>query len=287
MTTLSKFIGFCLLFILIGNACQPMEEKPEEDDILLAKVYNKSLYFSEIKDMLSDNATTQDSALMVNSLIERWVRESVLMHEAEKNIPQDLNIDQLVRDYRASLIRHNFEKTLVEISLDSTITQAELNSYYEANKNHYKLEEPILNCHFIKISKEIEGLEELQKMWTNKSKDNYTELLEFCNDNATVYMLEDSSWYDLDQIAIQLPKGTLTASNLNTRNKIVLEDNDFKYYLEIFNTLSKDKIPPLAYIAEQAKRLILHKRKIKVLENKVEEMYEREIRRNNIKIFTQ
>jgi len=282
-----ELIGLLFLLLLIGYACQPVEEPAEEDDILLEKVYNKALYFSEIKDMIPDNSTTQDSALMVNSLIERWVRESVLMHEAEKNIPKDLNIDQLVRDYRSSLVRHNYEKTLVEIDLDSTITKEEATVYYEANKNQFKLEDPILRCYFIKISKELEDLDKLHELWTKRSADNYKDLLEYCNNNATVYMLEDSSWYDIHKVALQLPKGTLTAGNLNSRKNLVLEDNEFKYYLEIFETLSKDKIPPLAYIEDQAKRVILHKRKIKLLENKVEEMYDREIGKNNIKIFTQ
>lgn len=58
-----------------------------------------------------------------------------MQHEAEVNLPPDLNIDKLVRTYRASLITHNYEVALAEQLLDSTISQAELNDFYEKIKS--------------------------------------------------------------------------------------------------------------------------------------------------------
>ncbi len=68
----------------------------------------------------------EDSSLIINAYVERWIRETLLLLEAERNIPSDLNIDKLVRDYRASLVRHSYEQFLVEQLLDSTVTKAEL-----------------------------------------------------------------------------------------------------------------------------------------------------------------
>ena len=59
------------------------------------------------------------------------------------------------------------------------------------------------------------------------------------------------------------------------------------YYLRIFDKVNANEYPPLSYIEDQATKVILHKRKIKLLEEKKEEMYERELRRNNVKVFTQ
>ena len=58
-------------------------------------------------------------------------------------------------------------------------------------------------------------------------------------------------------------------------------------FLRIFETTAAGEYPPLSYIEGQATKVILHKRKIKLLEEKKEEMYERELRRNNVKIYTQ
>ena len=58
------------------------------------------------------------------------------MHEAEKNIPAGIEIDQLVEDYKSSLIIHQFEKTVVDNTLDTIISDAELNAYYDENNTN-------------------------------------------------------------------------------------------------------------------------------------------------------
>lgn len=108
------------LLTMVVAACTPVETGKGQDDRLLATVFNRSLYLSDLDEMIPESASKQDSTLFINAFTERWVRENVLMHEAEVNIPQDLNIDRLVRDYRASLIKHNYEQILVELEMDST-----------------------------------------------------------------------------------------------------------------------------------------------------------------------
>ena len=275
------------LFCLSFSACQNKEDQTEKENKLLATVYNKSLFMADLEGMFSENMSAADSILLLNTLVERWSRDMVLMHEAEKHIPKDLNISKLVQDYRASLIRYNYEKLLVEIELDSTITEAELFEYYDKNKGQYQLESTIIRCHFIKIPHDIPDLDQMRNWWNSNNEEEYGNLLEFCTNFAEVYMLEDSTWYAFDDIASQLPKGTLTAVNLNSKKDFTLKSGDYQYLLRIFDTISKKEIAPLAFIEDQARRVILHKRKIKLLEDKKEEMYERDFEGNNVKFYTQ
>jgi len=277
-------LSFILLITIIA-ACQAPEEQPNEQDRLLAKVYNKTLFASELEGMIPTGTKEKDSVMFVQTLVEKWVRESLLMNEAEHNMPSDLKIDELVRDYRASLIRHNYEKLLVELQLDSIVSQAELASYYENNKEQYQLEQPILRCKLIKVPQSAPELSELKEWWDSDDEDDYIKLVDYCSKYAQVYMLNDSSWYKLDVIAQQLPKGTLTNSNFKSKKNVELSDDDYQYFAKIIETVSAKKIAPLSFIEDQVSKLILHKRKIELIENKKEEMYERESMRNNVKIY--
>ncbi len=263
-----------------------MEEKKDNKDKLLAKVANKALYLSELEGMFPENANKQDSTLFINAFVESWVRESVMMNEAEHNIPKDLNIDKLVRDYRSSLIMHNYEKKLIELRLDSTINQQELNMYYEKNKEQFQLDEMILRCYFMKLPVDAPNQEEVKKWWENTNANNYKKLLEYCTTNAEVYMLKDSSWYDLATVSNQFPKGMITSNNIATKNQWTHRDSSYLYYLHVQKTISKNSIAPLSYIENQAKKVILHKRKLELLVKTKEELYEKEVRRNNVKIYT-
>ena len=257
------------------------------EDKILANVFNKNLRLSELEDMIPNNTSSSDSIQLINAFIDRWVKEATLMHEAEKHIPNDLNIEKLVEDYRSSLVKHNFEKLLVETNLDSTVTKAELDNYYTKNKEQYQLETTILRCYYIKIEEENEQIEALKKLWSDLDSKNYKELLTLCTDHAETYMLDDSTWIQIDDLAMQLPKGIINSSNINERTEISRKDGKYHYFLKVFESVSKKEIAPLSFIEDQARKVILHKRKIKLLSEKKEEIFDREFQRENIKIYTQ
>ena len=84
--------------------------------------------------MLPSGISAEDSTLIIEKFVKNWVRETAMLHEAEQNIPKGLDINQLVENYRASLVKHNYENIVVERLLDSVVTKAELESFYEKTK---------------------------------------------------------------------------------------------------------------------------------------------------------
>ncbi|HHH49596.1 MAG TPA: hypothetical protein ENK52_01305 [Saprospiraceae bacterium] len=279
-----KVILFFYVTILFG--CTSKNKTiPKKEDVLLATVYNRSLYLSEIKEMIPSNASKEDSTLFLNAYVERWVRENLLMHEAELNIPQDSNIDQLVRDYRASLIQHNYEQVLISLELDSTISATELMAFYEKNKNQYKLDGAIVRCRFIKLPLTAPAQSELNQLWKSDKAEDFVKLIDYCNRNATAYLLEDSVWYQLDDIISEIPKSLLSNVSMSSRKDFKLEDENYKYFYKRFDYIPKGEIAPLAFIEKKASSTILQKRKLKLLEKKKEEIYERELKKNNVKIY--
>ena len=275
------------LFLTLLAACTSNESSETKTDKVLATVYTKNLYLSELEGMVPDGSTPEDSIMLVNAYVERWVRESLLMHEAEKNIPKDLHIDELVRDYRASLIRHNYEKLVIELQLDSTITDQQLKEYYETNKEQYKLEDPIIRCQFIKLPVNSPDADSRDSWWKNPNDENFKKLLDYCSKFATMYMLDDSTWYKAPEIFSQMPKGMISENNLQAKRDYSFSDDQFRYLLRVNEVVQKNTLPPMSYVSDQASKVILHQRRLKLLETKKEEMYERETRKNNIQIFTQ
>ena len=276
---------FLFLLLTIGiMACQPAEEVSEEK--LLATVYNKSLYLSELDGMFPEGTTSQDSSLTIQAYTNRWVREAILLYEAERNIPTDLNIDKLVRDYRASLIRHNYEQILVQKLLDSTIIQEELLNFYEQNKEQYQLETPIARCYFIKLPLPVNNESELRSWWQNPSKEgNFKNLVDFVSVQAQAHHLVDSTWQRVEDIAIELPAGTLTVDNVSSKRDFILRDDNFLYFFKLFELKNKKEIAPLGFIQDQARKVILHRRKTKLLEEKKNDMLDLALERKNVEIF--
>lgn len=253
-------------------------------DKLLAKVYNKSLYLSALDGVVPEGVPKEDSALMVAAYVQRWAHDQLLMYEAERNIPKDLNIDELVRNYRASLVRFNFEEQIIAEKLDSTVSEAELKAYYDNNEDQFQLESTILKCQLLKIPGNASG-SDINKLWNSNSAADEAKLKAMAHQKGSLALLDREKWYKLDEIAAILPKGTLTSENVSSRREGTLSDGDYRYYYRVLETAQGKTTAPFDYVKEQATRIILHKRKQDLLDKWKEDLYQRELKRENVQIM--
>ncbi len=266
--------------------CQPGKtEKNAKNDRILARVYDKTLYLSDMDGMIPEGMTQEDSSLIINAFVRNWVRETALLREAERNIPKDLDIDKLVEDYRASLIKHNYENIVVDKLLDSTVTQSELVAFYEKNKEQYQLETSIIRCLFIKAPRNAPQMNRVQDWWNSNKPEDIAALSNWCNANAVIHHLQSNTWYKVEDIAAYMPQGTLTVDNVKNRRDFVQRDDSFMYFFRVIELVSRQEIAPLAYIEEQARKVILHKRKTQLLEELKDKLYNEAINKKQVTVF--
>ncbi len=266
--------------LVLAFACGKKGKTGKAGDRLLASVYDNNLYLSETDGLFPEGTSKEDSVLILNAFRQRWVREQLLMYEAERNIPKDLDLDELVRDYRASLVRYNFEEKLILEKLDTVVPEAELQRYFEENKDQFNLESTILKCLLVKVPMDVSQTDFI-KFWNAK---NYERLALLAREKASVTLLNAQKWYKLEEIAALLPRGTLTADNASARREGTLNDDDFRYYYRVLEAVRGKETAPFDYARSQVANIILHKRKQALLEKWKEELYQKELRRGNIKI---
>ncbi len=273
------FLSVSALFWQCGGTATP-----GKGDVMLAKVYNKSLSLSEVQDIVPEGVTKEDSVLMVRAYVQRWVRDQLLMYEAERNIPKDLDIDELVRNYRASLVRYNFEEQIIAEKLDSTVSEAEMKTFYENNHDQFQLESTILKCLLLKLPPRAPQAE-INKLWYSRNPADENKLNAYAKQWAALALLNREKWYKLEEVAALLPEGTLTSDNVTSRREGTLSDGDFRYYYRVLDVVQGKTTAPFDYVKEQASKVILHKRKQELLDKWKEELYQKELRRENVKII--
>ena len=283
MKRLTRFLFYFSTAFLLWH-CNS-DARPKKEDKLLAEVYNKTLYLSELDDnILPEGTSKEDSALIVSAYAQRWTREQLLMYEAERNIPKDLNIDELVRNYRASLIRFNYEEQIIAQKLDSTVSDAETLAFYEENKEQFQLESTILKFLLLKVPARAPQAD-VNKLWNSRNPADEAKLEKFVKDWAGKSLLDRKKWYKLEEVAAFLPKGTLTTDNVDSRREGTLNDGGYRYYYRVLDVVRGKTTAPYDYVREQASKVILHRRKQQLLDQWKEEMYQTELRRENVKVF--
>lgn len=269
------------IVFLVFIACNDSVDQNHEEDPIVASVFDNNLYYSAFQPMLQQEATPEDSIQYARAIIEKWVRDAILMHEAEKNIPADLDIQKMVDDYRSSLILMNYTQNIVHSNLDTFISEGQLNAYYEENKSQFKLEEPVVQCFFTKINEESEELDNVEKLWKDRDYEGLAsldeEIFEIILDNQDQWI----SWKDINSL---IPKSFWSYNEVKDKNVRMKSEGGFKYFLKIYDSVDKNETPPLSYIEDQAKKVILHKRQTELLDKLKEDLYNKYAESNNVKI---
>jgi hypothetical protein len=271
-----------LVFVVFAQAaCSKGDTK--SGDVVVASVYDKKLYKSELTDVVPEGVAGDDSTLLASAYIKRWSLDALMMYQAERNVTYDEELDRLVRDYRASLVRHSFEEKLISEQLDSTVLEPELRSFVEKNEDQFQLESTILRCKIIKIPEDA-PVQEFNKLWSDKTYEGKTKLQEAATQWASVRLLDDQKWYRIDEINGLLPKGTITSDNASASKEGSIRDGNFVYYYRVLEAVRGKQTAPFEYSKNKAAVLILHQRKNQILEKWKADSYEKELRRKNIQI---
>lgn len=270
--------------ILTCFACE-VEVESDRDNFLLARVYNKSLYIKDLEGMFPPGTSAYDSALISSAFTQRWVKEAVLLYEAENNLPKDLNIDRLVRDYRSSLVRNNYEQVLLEQLMETEISKSELSNFYEKNKIQYQLENPILKGYLIVVPKIISIKDSLKLLWKKPNDNNLQRIKAIAEEYELGNLIESNKWYEWEKVSTFLPRNIQSDDVIRKNKDLVLQDGDFEIWIKIMDSRDAQDIPPIEYVEDQLRRMLLLSRKTKLLEEKKEDMVEIAKRKGQIEIF--
>ena len=282
MISLIKFLLVCL--VLLGFSCSE-DIQTNNGNFLLARVYNKSLYIKDLEGMFPPGTSAYDSSLITNAYTQRWVRDAVLLYEAENNLPKDLNIDRLVRDYRSSLVRNNYEQVLLEQLMETEISKEELANFYDKNKIQYQLDNPIVKANVVVVPKIISVKDSLKYLWENDTDINLARLKNICEEYELAHILDGSKWNEWENLAIYLPRNISFEEFSKKGKDFSIQDGEFDVWVKILDSKKPQEIPPIEYVEEQLKRMLLLSRKTKLLEEKKEDMFDIAKRKGQIEIF--
>lgn len=127
-----KKVAIGLMMILTLASCQ--NSRNGNGDKIVATVYDKILYQSDLQDVLYEGISFNDSLVRTKAFIDKWIRRQLLIHQAENTIDKsELDFSRQMEDYRNSLIIYKYESMLVEQNLDTVISEEEIEKYLKDN----------------------------------------------------------------------------------------------------------------------------------------------------------
>lgn len=255
---------------------------------LVASVGNSFLFESDIANLVSPQTSSEDSLLIVEQFVRNWIKKELLVKEASNSVNiNQTEIERKVSDYRYTLLSYEFQKQVIKQSLDTMVSLAEINTYYEENRENFALRQNIFRGRYLKISNDAPKKNDIRR-WIKSSRSQDLESLKsYAFQFADNYSLEDSTWIKFDDIIKNSPLSTVSNKvQFLRRNRYVEErDSVYLYLLKIQEYKISEETSPLEFVQEEIRNIILNKRKVALAKGLENDIYERAKENEDYKIY--
>ena len=235
------------------------------DDSVVARAGGEKLYRSTLASYIPDGTTPADSARMAEQYIRSWASEVIFQKKAEKELGKEgRDVSRELEEYRKSLLRYRYEQQYVNDRLDTAITDSQIKDYYEAHRETFNLDRPIMKVRFVSFFKDSPYRGEILDKLPSKGGAGQRDLDSLVYLSALRYVDHAEVWTDAAVLAREFGTDWETMLSKLKDGYMVIEGEDVRAAY-VFDIIRKGAAP-MEYCAPLIRDNILSARKRSLLE---------------------
>ena len=254
---------------------------------VVAKVGSHRLYASELASYIPDSASPEDSTRLVLQYINTWASDQLFTDVAERELSKsEKNVDSELEDYRHSLLKYRYEQKYVNQRLDTAVTKAQIEKYYDDHAENFKLSLPIAKAVYMNISADSPNLEIIKKKMRSDKPEARIEADSIAFSSAFRYTDFGDRWVDLVKLSREVGTdyGTLL-SQVRDGYAELPDGNGNLNIVYFFSLMRAGQTGPVEYFEEQIRDIILSTRKQALLSRLERDLIENARNQENFVIY--
>jgi len=273
-----------MFLLLLLSGC--VNTRKDDDSKLLAKVHESYLYLSDIQDIIPNNITPRDSISFIRSYVKDWVKTKVMIYQAEQNLPESqLNFEKQLEDYRNSLIIYRYETELINQSMDTVVSDNDIEDYYNSHLSDFELKENITRAVYAIIDNDSATQLKFDYIFSLNDSLLFDSLQSYSYLAISSY-LDTAKWVSFINIQQVIPIETYNIELFLKNNRTVkIPTSHNTYFLKFFDFKIKDDISPLEFKRNDIYNIILSQRKVKLAKEVRNKVYDRALKNNEFEIY--
>ncbi len=233
------------------------------DGEVVARLGDHKLYRSELDDVIPKGTSPEDSVNLAGLYINSWVRDKAFLDIAQQRLSkEEKDVSKELEAYRQSLLRYRYEQRYVNERLDTTVSERQINDYYDSHLESFKLERPILKSRFMNIPADSPNLQKLKKLMSSDKVEDVISADSVAFNSARRYHDYSDEWIDAVKLAAEF--GVDYVQMLSRRNGQFIEvpDGDGNVSVAFIADYCKaGEIAPVDYCKERIRDIIISGRK--------------------------
>lgn len=255
-----------LLFAFVLAACGDKQQSGPET--AAARVNSAYLDKEELTGIVPAGTSKQDSIAIIKAYIDRWATQRLLYDAALVNIGDEKQkeLEKLIEQYKTDLYTKAYLEEMVKQSVDTVVTDAEVEAYYKANKANFRTPETLVKLRYIRMEKGHPKFGAVNQKFAGGGKKNIKSLTDMALQFKS-YAFNDSVWTSMNDIYQKLP-----FINPENRDRYIsggisyqYPDSTDVYLVKVLQVTGPSQPAPYDYIRPTIKQLIINNRKLELI----------------------
>lgn len=243
-------------------SCRAISEFLHDDEVV-AEVGQTKLYRSDISQVVPKGLAPEDSVRLARQYINTWASDIVFLNIAEMQLSKaEQDVSKELEEYRKSLLKYRYEQLYVNERLDTAVSDEMVDEYYEAHKDKFVLERPVLKARFLNISSDSPMLPQLKKLMASAEANDVMAADSIAYSSAKRFTAWGGRWIDIALLAREFGVDHVTALSMMRSGWLEQADTlgnlSLAYVPEI---IMKGEYAPVEYSAPTIKDMIISARK--------------------------
>ena len=285
---LSGGVGLLALSLSLGAGCgQSTFTTSGFGEDVVAEAYGEVLTWDSLAQRVPDELGLEDSAAFAERLIDRWMREQVMLAQANAQLKEERsNLDAALEAYRRSLLINTYETRYVESRLDTEVADVEVQAYYEAHAELFTLHDHAVRVLYLHLPEPEASANALGAPWTKRdarawdkevdqlrgwlaSADSVSipQLERWCMEHGAVHHVDHEAWWRVAELLDEVPLSPVPRGRPNpTHLPLTFSAGGRVYFVRFLDHGLKGKVAPLDVARDQIEELVLQGRRQRMLD---------------------
>ena len=249
--------------------------------------YGESFLSKEEFQSLIQGVKTNDSISMVNSIINNWAIEKILIERAELNLNETKlqKIQSLAEDYKSNLLSEAYLEALVNSTINLEVDSIEILNLYENNKSLFDLNEDIFKLVYVELPLDFSDTYVVRSKIKRFKRDDQI-FLDSISFRFKSFSLTTEEWITQNSLTQKFPFLTnYNYRSLKNYNFFQFKDSLSLYLIKIKESVKKGDISPIDYVLPTLEYMSLNKRKKELMLSIKTDILKDALEKNKLEIY--
>ncbi len=254
---------------------------------VVAEAFGEVLTWDSLAQRVPDALGLEDSAAFAERLIDRWMREHVMLAQADAQLKKERSsLDAALEAYRRSLLINTYETRYVESRLDTNVDEAEVQAYYEAHAELFTLHDHAVRVLYVHLPDPESSAIALGSPWTKRDARAWEKevdqlnlwltaadsvsipLLErWCMEHGAVHHVDHEAWWRIAELLDEVPLSLYRVEDqIQRASPLSFSAEGRVYFVRFLEHGLKGKVAPLDVARDQIEELVLQGRRQRMLD---------------------